>query len=184
MGQDTLETSELGRKVIKSKTTGTVVGIKVFRTCDTTEMSDDVRKMVREYEAPIKELKKKLESEGISSKTLPATYALPAVGKLKKAEDAVYIAFYIQHDDIVGIGDKIVYFAANKAVIKNVIPDDLAPYTDFRPNEPVSAFVSVVSINKRMVTSTLINGALNKLMVELDRKCKDMAGISYDDSKI
>lgn len=184
MGQDTLETSELGRKVIKSKTTGTVVGIKIFRTCDTTEMSDDVRKIVREYEAPIKELKKKLESEGISSKTLPATYALPAVGKLKKAEDAVYIAFYIQHDDIVGIGDKIVYFAANKAVIKNVIPDELAPYTDFRPNEPVSAFVSVVSINKRMVTSTLINGALNKLMVELDRKCKDMAGIPYDDSKI
>lgn len=184
MGQDTLQTSELGRKVIKSKTTGTVVGVKVFRTCDTASMSDDVKKMVREYEAPIKELKKKLEEEGIPSGTLPATYALPAVGKLKKAEDAIYIAFYIQHDDIVGIGDKIVYFAANKAVIKNVIPDDLAPYTDFRPNEPVSAFVSVVSINKRMVTSTLINGSLNKLMVELDRKCKDMAGIPYNDSKI
>lgn len=184
MGQDALQTSELGRKTIKSKTTGTVVGIKIFRTCSLDSMSEDVRKIVNQYEAPIKDLKKKLESEGIDTKTLPATYALPPVGKLKKAEDALYIAFYIQHDDIVGIGDKIVYFAANKAVIKNVIPDDLAPYTDFRPNEPVSAFVSVVSINKRMVTSTLINGALNKLMVELDRKCKDMAGIPYDDSKI
>ena len=184
MGQDSIEKSELGRKTIKSKTTGTVVGIKIYRTCDLEGMSDGVRKIVKDYEAPIKEISKKLTEENMPTNTLPATYPLPAVGKLKEAEDAVYIAFYIQHDDIVGIGDKIVYFAANKATISNVIPDELAPYTDFRPNEPVSAFVSVVSINKRMVTSTLINGALNKLMIELDRKCKDMAGIPYDDSKI
>jgi acetylornithine deacetylase/succinyl-diaminopimelate desuccinylase-like protein len=129
-------------------------------------------------------LKKKFDEQGISSTTLPATYPLPAVGKLKKADDALYIAFYVQHDDIVGVGDKIVYFAANKAVIRTVIPDELSPYTDFRPNEQVSAFVSVVSINKRMVTSTLVNGAINKLMIELDRKCKGMAGIPFDDSKI
>ena len=72
--------------------------------------------------------------------------------------------------------------ADNKAVIKNVIPSDKAPYTDFRPNEEVSAFVSVTSIQKRQVTSTLSYGALQKLMVELDRSCKDIAGIPYDDS--
>ena len=184
MGQNAIETSELGRKTIKSETTGTVVGIKIYRTCDFDGMSPDVKKIVKQYEAPIVELKKKFDEQGISSTTLPATYPLPAVGKLKKADDALYIAFYVQHDDVVGVGDKIVYFAANKAVIRTVIPDELSPYTDFRPNEQVSAFVSVVSINKRMVTSTLVNGALNKLMIELDRKCKGMAGIPFDDSTI
>ena len=34
-----------------------------------------------------------------------------------------------------------------------------------------------------MVCSIAVVGSLNKLMVELDRKCKDMLGIKYDDSK-
>ena len=59
-----------------------------------------------------------------------------------------------------------------------------APYTDFRPNEPIEAFVSQTSIDKRMVTSTMVYGSLQKLMVELDRSVKDMAGIPYDDSKV
>ena len=35
-----------------------------------------------------------------------------------------------------------------------------------------------------MVTSTMSYGALQKLMVELDRTCKDIAGIPYDDSTV
>ena len=184
MGKDTVEASELGRKTIKSETTGTVVGIKIYRTCELDEMSDTVRKMVKAYEAPIKELKKKLESEGIPTGTLPATYSLPSVGKLKRADDALYIEFYVQHDDIVGVGDKIVFFAANKAIIRHVVPDELSPYTDYRKNEPISAFVSVVSINKRMVTSTLVNGAINKILIEMDRKIKEKAGIPFDDTQV
>jgi hypothetical protein len=147
-------------------------------------MSPSVRKVVEEYEAPIKKLKSELEAGGFDTKALPATYALPTTGKLKKAEDAIYIEFYVQHDDIPGVGDKGTFFAANKFVIKSVIPEGKEPYTDFRPNEEVSAMLSVTSINKRMVTSIMLNGALNKLMVELDRSIKDMLGIPYDDSKI
>ena len=40
--------------------------------------------------------------------------------------------------------------------------------------------LSVASINHRMVTSIMMNGAINKLMIELDRTCKDMLGIKYD----
>lgn len=184
MGKDTVEASELGRKTIKSETTGTVVGIKIYRTCELDEMSDTVRKLVKSYEAPIKELRKKLESEGIPTGTLPATYSLPSVGKLKRADDALYIEYYVQHDDIVGVGDKIVFFAANKAIIRHVVPDELSPYTDYRKNEPISAFVSVVSINKRMVTSTLVNGAINKILIEMDRKIKEKVGIPFDDTQV
>ena len=44
--------------------------------------------------------------------------------------------------------------------------------------------LSVSSINKRMVTSIIMNGALNKLMIELDRTIKDKLGIPYDPANI
>ena len=174
------DASTLGRRTIISETTGTVVDIKIFRTCELDGMSPTVRKIVDEYEKPIKKLKAELDKQGINTKSLPATYALPPLGKLKRAEDAIYIEVYVQHPDIPGVGDKISYFAANKATLRAVIPEGKEPYTDFRPTEEVSALLSVSSINKRMVTSILLNGALNKLMIELDRTIKDKLGIKYD----
>ena len=82
------------------------------------------------------------------------------------------------------IGDKVVYYSANKAVEKALIPEGKEPYTDFRPNEPIDAFVSGTSIDKRIVSSTLIIGGLQKLMIELDRSVKDIMGIPYDDSTV
>jgi hypothetical protein len=82
------------------------------------------------------------------------------------------------------ITDKITYFAANKATLRSVIEEGKEPYTDFRPEEEVSAMLSVSSINKRMVTSILMNGALNKLMIELDRTIKDKLNIPYDVTNI
>lgn len=94
------------------------------------------------------------------------------------------IVFEMRRPFIVVKSDKVVYYSANKAVEKNIFPEGLEPYTDFRPNEKIDAFVSEISIDKRMVTSTLIYGSLQKLMIELDRSVKDIMGISYDDSTV
>lgn len=177
---DTNSISTIGRRSVLSETTGRVVDIKIYRTCEITDMSESLQKIVKAYEKPIKDLKKKLEEEGFDTKMLPATYALEPQGKLKKAQDALIIEVFVEHDDIVGVGDKIVYLAANKAVIKTVIPKGKEPYTDFRPDEEISALLSVSSINHRMVTSIIKNGILNKMLIELDRSVKDMAGIKYD----
>lgn len=176
--------SELGKHTIKSEYTGTLVGIKIYRTVKDDELSDSLKKLVKQYEKPISDLRKKLKEENIDVTGLPANYPLEATGKLKGAADGVLIEFYVEYYDKLGIGDKITYNAANKAVIKNIIPKGKEPYTDLRPNEHISAFVSVTSIDKRMVTSTMSYGALQKLMVELDRTCKDIAGIPYDDSTV
>lgn len=176
--------SELGKHTIKSEYTGTLVGIKIYRTVKDDELSDSLKKLVKQYEKPISDLRKKLKEENIDVSGLPANYPLEATGKLKGAADGVLIEFYVEYYDKLGIGDKITYNAANKAVIKNIIPKGKEPYTDLRPNEHISAFVSVTSIDKRMVTSTMSYGGLQKLMVELDRTCKDMAGIPYDDSTV
>ena len=180
---DQKEVSELGRRVIRSETSGRVTQINIYRTVELDELSDSLRKIVTNYEKNIKSLKKKLESEGIDTSTLPATYKLEQTGKLKNT-DGIKIEIFVEYLDIIAVGDKIVYYSANKAVTKKIIPQRIAPYTDFRPNEPIDAFVSEVSIDKRMVGSTMIYGSLQKLMVELDRTCKDMAGIPYDDSKV
>lgn len=94
------------------------------------------------------------------------------------------IVFKMRRHFIVIKPDKIVYYSANKATEKNLFPLGQEPYTDFRPNEKIDAFVSEISIDKRMVTSTLIYGGLQKLMIELDRSVKDIMGIKYDDSTV
>lgn len=184
MGNDQETVSELGRKTVRSEIAGKIVDIKIYRTVDIDQLSPSLQKIVKTYEKPISELKKKLESEGLDTNELPANYKLAPTGKLKKAQDAVFFEFFVEYTDIIAVGDKITYYSANKATIKNVLPQELAPTTDFRPHEPIEAFVSQTSIDKRMVTSTLVYGSIQKLMVELDRSVKDMLGIKYDDSQV
>lgn len=178
------DVSELGKRKLKSEVTGVVKSIKIYRTVELEDLSESLRKVVSEYEKPLEKLKKKLKDNNLDTSRVPAHYALEPTGKLKKAQDAVVFEFYVEYKDTVGVGDKIVYFAANKAVEKSIIPLGKEPYTDFRPNESVDAFVSETSIDKRIVTSSLIIGSLQKLMIELDRSVKDIMGIPYDDSTV
>ena len=178
------EVSELGKRTLKSEVTGVVKGIKIYRTIELDDMSESLRKIVSNYEKPYNQMEKIYKKNNLDISQIPAHYPLEPTGKLKKAQDAVLIEFYVEYKDTVGIGDKVVYFAANKAVEKNIIPKGLEPYTDFRPNEKIDAFVSEVSIDKRIVTSSLFMGSLQKLMIELDRSVKDIMGIEYDDSEV
>ena len=178
------DVSELGKKILKSDVTGVVRDIKIFRTIELDDMSDSLRKIVDNYEKPLRKLKNKLEVNNLDTSQVPAHYSLPPTGKLKKAQNAVIFEFYVEYKDTVGIGDKVVYFSANKAVEKSIIPLGKEPYTEFRPNESIDAFVSETSIDKRMVSSTMVYGSLQKLMIELDRSVKDIMGIPYDDSTV
>ena len=181
---DSDDFSDLGKRKLKSEVTGILRGIKIYRTVELSALSSSVRKIVEEYEAPIKETLAVAEKYNISKSKVPAAYALDPNGKLKKAQNAIYIEFFVEYLDTVGVGDKVVYNAANKAVEKSIFPEGLEPYTAFRPNEIIDAFVSEVSIDKRLVTSSIVSGALNKLMVELDRSVKDIMGIPYDDTTV
>ena len=178
------QVSDLGKKKITAPVTGVVQGIKMYRTVDLDKLSESLQEYLSKYEEKYEKLGKKLESYGIDKSKVPAYYALGTTGKLKKAQDAVYIEFFIKYEDTVGIGDKIVMMSANKQVISRLIPDDVAPYTASRPNEHIDAIVAEVSISKRMVQSIAVYGSLQRLMVELDRKVKDILEIPYDDSKV
>ena len=178
------EVSELGKRRLVSEVTGTVKGIKIYRTVEVSDLSDSLKKIVNAYEKPYKEMEAKYREHGLDISKIPAHYKLEPTGKMKKSEDSVLVEFYVEYQDTVGVGDKVVYFSANKAVEKGIFPIGKEPYTEFRPNEIIDAFVSTASISKRMVLSTMIYGSLQKLMIELDRSVKDIMDIPYDDSKV
>lgn len=177
------ELSSLGRKPVRAECTGTLVDIRIYRTCEIADLSPSLKKMVTAYEKPIKAKKAALEKHGIETYQLPATYKLPATGKLKNCEDGVMIEFCQQYTDMPAIGDKIVWYSANKGVNKTLFPEGEEPYTELRPNEVIDGLITNTSINGRMVCSIGEVGALNKLMIELDRTCKEMLDIPFDDSK-
>lgn len=175
------EISSLGRINIKSKVTGTVQDIVIYRTVEIEELSPTLQKIVKEYEKPIKEQKKIMKQHGITDfSSLKPDYKLPSTGKLKNVKDGVLIEFYLSYGDKMSVGDKVVFYSANKGVVKNIFPEGEEPRSDFRPNEKINAFVGITSINGRMVTSIQHVAAINKILIELDRKSKEIMGFKWE----
>ena len=70
------------------------------------------------------------------------------------------------------------------SVLKDIFQKGKEPYSDYRPKEMIHSLLSIGSINARMVTSELITAGINKGLIELSRKVKDMAGIKWKDNLI
>lgn len=184
LSMDTDQLSELGKAPVISKYTGTIADIKVYRTAELDELSPSLKSLVKNYEKRINSVKSVYKKYGIETNKLPSTSKMSNTGKTKNVEDGVLIIFFIKYIDNVSIGDKCVFYSANKGVFKYIIPEGKEPNTDFRPNEDIDAFMSLGSVFGRMVCSTQLYGSISKLMVELDRSCKDIAGVKYDDSHV
>mgnify|MGYP005796531655 CR=1 FL=1 len=173
--------TELGRQPITSKVTGVVQDIIISRTVEKNELSSSLKKIVTEYEKEIDEKKKTMDQYGIDKKTeLPSTEKLPATGKLKNCEDGVLIEFYLKYEDKMSVGDKLIYYSALKGVVKDIFPEGKEPTSEYRPDEKIHSLLSIGSVNGRMTCSILITSAINKGLIELSRKVKDILDIPYD----
>lgn len=170
--------SDLGRIKIKSKYTGIVQDIKIYRTCDISELSPSLKKVVNSYENEIRDKKKVYKNHNVPyENTLDPDYTMTSTGKLKNVVNGVLIEFYVKYYDFMGVGDKLTLQSANKGVCKMVFPEGQEPYSEFRPEEKVHALAASRSFNARMVTSPIVSGALNKGLIELDRAVKAIMGI-------
>lgn len=183
LSDDEDEISDLGRVKVTSKVTGVIEDIIIYRTVEKSELSPTLKKLVNDYEKDINEKKNKMKEYGIEETyMLPSTETLPPTGKLKKAADGVMIVFYMRYDNKFSRGDKMIYYAALKGVCKDIFPAGKEPYTDLRPKEKIHSLQGISGCNGRMVTSVLITGGINKLLIELSRHCKDILGIPYKDN--
>lgn len=173
--------SDLGRVKLKSKYTGVIQDIKIYRTCEISEMSESLAKVVTDYEKKIKAQKamyKKYNMPGAN--LLDPDYKMEATGKMKNNPDGVKIVIYIAYNDKLSVGDKVVAQSANKGVVKNIFPAGLEPFSEYRPEEKIHALFAARSFNARMVTSVWVSGAINKCMIELDRHVKEIMGLEWD----
>lgn len=179
--------TDFGRIEMRSKITGKVQDIKIYRTCELNELSPSLRKIVSKYEKEIKEQKALFAKYKIPNDeamdTIEPDYKLEATGKLKNVENGVLIEFYISAYDKMSIGDKLTYNTAIKGTIKDIIPKGDEPYTEFRPKEPVDALLTSASVNARMAVSIITSGAINKVLIELGRKCKETLGLDWNNIK-
>ena len=182
LSADEDEISELGRISLKAKVTGFVQDVKLYRTVELNELSPSLRKIFTEYEKRIKKTKSVMEKYHIDTKRFDSDYKLDTTGKLKNSEDGVLIEFYLSYHDKMSVGDKLIYYAALKGVVKGIFPKGKEPYTDYRPNEKIHSFLTASSVNKRMVASIIKVGSIQKILIEMDRKIKDLYGIEWDDN--
>lgn len=174
--------SSAGRIPIKSKITGVVQDIKIYRSCELEDMSESLRKVVSSYESEIRKLKKaSKDSIDNAASNLEPDYKLQPTGKLKNAPDSVLIEFYLKYDDKMSVGDKVVYYSALKGVCKDIFPDGKEPRSQFRPDEQIDTMLSVESINARMVGSIINTGCINKILIELGRKSREIMGLPQID---
>lgn len=181
---DPEEITNLGRIPIKSKVTGTVQDIVIYRTVDVEDLSPSLKKIVKDYEKGLNAKKKEMSEYGVENADfiVGSTDKLPPTGKLKNASEGIVIEIYLKYEDKMKIGDKLVYYSALKGVVKDIFPVGKEPTSEFRPNEKIHSLLSIGSVNGRMVGSVLINGAIYKYLIELSRKCKDILGIKYKDN--
>jgi len=170
--------SDLGRIRLKSKFTGVVQDIKIYRTCEIEEMSESLAKLVTEYEKGIKNKREIYKNNNLPGEnTLDPDFKMRAEGKLKNVVDGVMIEFYIKYHDKLSVGDKIVAQSANKGVVRSIFPEGNEPFSEYRQDEKIHALFASRSFNARMVFSVIRSAAINKCLIELDRKVKDIMGL-------
>ena len=85
----------------------------------------------------------------------------------------VLIEFYIEHGDVVGVGDKVALYGPNKQIISEIIPAGYEPYSEFRPDEKIQMFTSAGTVSRRMTISIVPISAAMKCLIELKRQIKD-----------
>ena len=172
--------NDLGRIHVRSKLSGVVQDVKIYRTCEMSALSPSLRKLCTEYEKRIKEDKKLMAKYKIENTSfLEPDYVLENTGKLKVAPDGILIEFYIKAYDKFSVGDKLIQYTALKGVCMNIVPKGKEPYTAFRPHEHIESILACSSVYARMVVSVIITGLINKCMVELDRSCREELGLEW-----
>ena len=176
------EVTNLGRIPITSKITGVVQDIIIERTVDISELSPTLKKIVNSYEKEIKDKKKIMKSYGIEddNKVLPDTEVLPPIGKLKNAIDSVVISIYLKYHDKFSVGCKMIYGAGVKGVDKDIFPKGLEPYSEYNKDEKIHSFLSIGSIDARMTGAEIVTASINKALIELSRRVKEMAGLPVE----
>lgn len=175
------QVSDIGKSVVKSTYAGVVHDIKIYYTCDLDEMTPSARKIVDKYRGKVQKIQKKLQEARPDDRrnaimTPPAEKITANKGKVKGEylENGILIEFYIKYKDIMAIGDKLTFYTALKGIVGEIIPEGKEPTLVRDESIHIDAFLSHISVDKRMTTSPIIVGSQNRVYIELKKKLKEI----------
>lgn len=170
------------KKVIRAKNAGTVTAVRMYTVKSLDKLSPSLFKIFDEY---FKENIKKRRILDKYDKTnsvykMDTLYALPTEplkgSTIKGITCDVLVEIFIEHPDEASVGDKLAIYGASKQVLSEVVQEGLEPYSETRPDEEVSIFVSPSCVLKRMIPSLVITASANKVLVELKRSIRKLWG--------
>lgn len=168
---------------LKTMHAGKIIDIKIYTLLPPEDLSESLGKVVQNYFDTIGKKKDYLNQFDNTDSVMKAGYLLtesaePIKNKynqIKGIKNAdVVIEFYLEHDDVMGIGDKLAIYGPNKQVISNIVPEGYEMFSEFRPNEEISLLLTPGTISRRMTVSIIPVMCANKVLIELKRKIKEI----------
>ena len=168
------------KRVKKSKHSGRVVDVRIYTIKSLDKLSPSLYQIVNNH---FNENKKKRHILDKHDKTnsvykMNTLFSLPTEplksASIKNINTDVLVEVYIDHPNSTSVGDKCVCYAASKQVISEMIPEGLEPYSEKKPDEEISMFVSSGAIIKRMIPSVMIVAAGNKVLKELKERIRNI----------
>lgn len=168
---------------IKAGHPGEIVDIKVYSLLAPEMLSESLGKVVKDYFQRGISKKEFLEKFDNSASTMKAGYLLTdstepvknrwnAIKGIKGID--VLIEFYLEHDDVLGVGDKVALYGPNKQIISEIFPAGYEPYTESEPNEIVDILCPSGAVSRRGTISSTKIAACGHVMIGLKKKIKEM----------
>ena len=168
------------KRVLKSKHSGTVKEVRIYTNKSMDKLSDSLYNIISEHYKENKKRKAILDKHDKTNSVykLGTLYSMPTEplksSSIKGITCDVFVEIYIEHDNSTSVGDKAVCYGASKQIISEMIPEGLEPYSETKPFEEVSMFVSSGSIMGRMIPSVMIIAAGNKVLIELKNRIRQI----------
>ena len=170
--------AENTRNIKTCKYSGKIHDIKCYYTCDFTDLSPSLQNIVNTLNTKIKKRNNILKKYGVpTSELTPLIEKIETDNKKVKSYDLdnqILFEFYITYVNPLIVGNKLTLYSCLKSVISEVIPNDLAPYTDSHPEEQVDLIVSPMSVSDRKVPSIYSMLYGNKVLIELKNKVREI----------
>jgi len=104
---------EMSNKTVKSKYTGTVVDVRIYRNHDTEDFSQSIQKIIKQYESKAEKKEKVIDKLVDPAEQAIYNSNIPQLGKIDADKvrghdlDGILIEFYVEYEDKMGIGDKL-----------------------------------------------------------------------------
>jgi len=171
-GEEGEEILELGRNVVSSKVSGSIVDIKIFYNRPIEEFSESLQKFIKKY---IKQNKQRTNTV-LDSKSDDIIYThhtdeTKYAKVLGQEFDGLLIQFFVSHSDNCKSGDKISFESALKGIISEVWEEDERPTSTY-DDKPIEAVLSPLSVISRMTIDFFYKLYCNKVIVSLKDECE------------